>query len=229
MPASTRQIIERCRMFSRLAPDQLDRLVGMAQRREFERRRLIFRQDAPCPGLFVLGDGRVRIYNLAPSGKEHVLRLVGPGGTFAEVAAIGGFACPASAEAMQPTTCALLPADPFKQALTDDHELCLGLLVGMAMWVRHFVVLLEDIVLRDAISRVAHYLLDTAGDQADEVVLPAMKRHLASHLNLTSETLSRTLRRLDETGLIEQADGRHIHITDIESLRQVADGMFPEI
>ena len=44
---------------------------------------------------------------------EHVLHFVDPRLTFAEVAASGGFACPAFAEATKESTCVLLPAEPF--------------------------------------------------------------------------------------------------------------------
>jgi len=230
VPGEIRTILDACSMFSSLDPQRLDMLAAMARRRTCPRGEVIFRQDEPCPGLFIVGEGRVRIYKLAPSGKEHVLHLAGPGMTFAEVAVIGGFPCPAFAEAMEPTICALLPAEPFRRALHTDHELCLGLMTGMAGWVRTLVGLMEDIVLRDAIGRLARYLLDAAAGQGgDDIKLPALKRHLASHLNLTGETLSRTLKRLADAQLIEQIDARRLRIIDAAHLRDVADGLFPEL
>ena len=56
-----------------------------------------------------------------------------------------------------------------------------------------------------------------------------MKRHVASHLNLTSETFSRTMRRLTEAGLIADAGGSRVRIVHPHKLRRVADGMFPEL
>ena len=197
------------------------RLKGMARLMSFEKGRQIFRQGQACPGVFVVGSGLVRVYKMSPSGKEHVLHLVGPGGTFAEVAAIGGFACPAYAEAIEDTTCAVLPTGEFGKLLKEDAELARGLLIGMAGWVKHMVGMLEDIALRDAAGRVARYLLSVAkGERAE---LPSLKRHLASHLNLTSETLSRTLRKLADEGMIED-DGDVIVLTDVDRLREVAEG-----
>jgi CRP-like cAMP-binding protein len=175
-----------------------------------------------------VGSGLVRVFKLAPSGKEHVLHLAGPGLTFAEVAVLGEFACPAMAEALEETVCLLLPVESFMRALREDHQLSLQILSSMAMWVKSLVSLLEDIVLRDAAGRVAGYLLQAQSEQGTAISLPSLKKHIASHLNLTSETLSRTLRQLREDRLIrENASG--LVILDAPELKRIAEGYFPRI
>jgi len=225
MIATTVEILDSCRFFSAVRDQPRQLLGSMAQIRQYQRGRFIFRQGDACPGVFVVGSGLVRIYKIAPSGKEHVLHLVGPGGTFAEVAAIGGFDCPAFAQALETTRCALLPLGPFTRALEHDHALCLQLMVSMAGWVKHLVGLVEDIVLRDAAGRLARYLLQSPRTKDGSVRLPSLKKHLASHLNLTSETLSRTLRRLEDLGMITSSAKRGIVVVDRAALEDAAAGI----
>jgi CRP/FNR family transcriptional regulator len=223
------QLLRACRLFGKVEESGWHKITAMAVPKRAEKGAVFFRQGDPCPGIFVVGEGLVRLYNLAPTGKEHVVHMVGPGEAFAEVAAIGGFECPVTAEAVEPSTCVLLPAEAFGRALKEDHSLCLQLLSSMTARVRHFLNLLEDLVLRDSSGRLARFLLDAARGEAREVVLPSLKRHLASHLNLTSETLSRTLRRLTEAGLIEAAGGRKIRVLNEQGLREISEGLFPRL
>jgi CRP/FNR family transcriptional regulator, dissimilatory nitrate respiration regulator len=227
LDAST--ILAACRFFSSVQGASLQCLRDMATTRSYPRGTSIFRDGDPCPGVFIVGSGLVRIFKLAPNGKEHVLHLVGPGGTFAEVAAIGGFNCPAFAEALEDTVCALLPTDRFTRALREDHQLCLQLMASLSGWVRHLVALLEDIALRDAIGRLARYLLGVSDPSDGSIRLPSLKRHLASHLNLTSETLSRTLRRLMEMELIEETADQALRVKDRQGLSDAAEGLSPLI
>lgn len=225
MPAA--DIIQRCRLFARLKPGARTALAAMAREHACAAGDTLFRQGDACPGVFVVGSGLVRVFKLSPSGKEQVLHLAGPGATFAEAAVIGGFNCPAFAQAVEPSTVAVIPSADFTRFLASDHQSCIDLLAGLAGWLHHVVDLLEDLTLRDAAGRLARHLLSNAG--ADGVVsLPALRKHLASHLNLTPETLSRTLRRLTEDGCIA-ADRDAISVIDRERLNAVADGLYPAV
>ena len=228
MARSVQEVLAACPLFAAMDDASRQRLADLAVVRRYEAGQMIFRQDAQPVGVFIVDDGRVKVYRLSPQGREHVLHLCGPNGTFAEVAVFGEFALPATASATEATTCVLLPTGPLLGLLRSDHGVCLELLRGISRLVRRLVGLMEDIVLRDAAGRVARYLLDAAGN-GDIATFTTTKRDVASHLNLTSETLSRVLRRMSDAGLIEAADDGAVRLCDIEMLRQVVDGLFPKI
>ena len=218
-------IVERCRLFARLQPAARGRLAGMAKLHEFEAGATLFRQGDPCPGVFIVGRGLVRVFKLAPSGKEQVLHMAGPGATFAEAAVIGGFDCPAFAQAVEAGAVALIPAAEFQAFLKSDHQGCIDLLASLAGWLHHVVDLLEDLTLRDAAGRLARHLIQHA-DATGQVQLPSMRKHLAAQLNLTPETLSRTLRRLDVDGCIS-TERDAIKVLDQQRLSAVDEGLYP--
>lgn len=220
-------ILTQCGLFRGLSPESLALLASCAKELRYAKGTLIFTEGDPCPGIFCVADGLVRVFKTSPSGKEHILHFAAPGMTFAEVAVLGGFPCPAHAEAVEDSTCVLLPAGDFRALIEDHHDLCIQLLTGMAHWVRHLVGLLEDLVLRDALSRVAAYLLRVHNQQpssGESTVSGLLKKDIANHLNLTSETLSRTLRRLAELSAIDANNPRHIEILDIDVLHKISEG-----
>jgi len=223
------QILEACPMFARVDARRFQRLATIGRICRFAKGRTIFRQGDECPGMFVVGSGLVRVFKVGRNGKEHVLHVIEPGRTFAEVAALERLPCPANAEALEPTVCALLPSEEFCEMMHEDLVLCRELVYGMMRWVRHLVNQIEDVVLRDAIGRVARYLLDASPAANGMVKLPTLNRHLASHLDLTSETFSRTIRRLIDAGLIAKTGRHHVQLLDRELLRKVADGTLEEL
>jgi len=212
------QIIARCRLFEAVSEVRQKKLATLGRLVGYAKDQIILRQSDVVPGMYVVASGLVRVYKIAPNGKEHTLHMATAGQTFAEVAAIANFACPAYAQAVEATHALLLPADALIQLLRQDHELCLELLTGMGLWVRHLTNLLEDVVLRDAAARVARRLLDAPRDEEQICSLPGLKKHLASHLNLTAETLSRTLHRFQDAGHIRILQDQRIQILDSPAL-----------
>jgi len=220
-------ILYDCKLFSRVTEPSRSNLLDMAVLQHFPSGTLIFRQDERCPGLFLVGSGLVRIFALSATGKQQILHQVTPGDTFAEVAAIGQFDCPAFAEAVVETDCLLLPNHLLQRALKEDHQLCLQLLGGLAARVHHFFKLVEDITLRDAAGRVARFMLNASDNNSDRVLLPGLKKDLANQLNLTSETFSRTLRRLIDAGIVLSTEDQGLRIVSRHRLQQICDGLFP--
>lgn len=204
------------------------RLLASAELRQAPAGSFLFQQGDPCPGVIVVGSGQVRVVQLAPNGKEHLLRLVEEGDSFAEVAVIGGFACPASAQAAEAVEYVLLPTAVVRELIAQDHGFCRRLLMNLACRVRSLVGLMEDVVLRDAVGRIARHLVEHGDRATGEIHLPGSKKDLASHLNLTPETFSRALRRLREHGLIGE-QGASICIRDRRGLDLAMSGMYPEL
>ena len=223
------KIIENCQLFAQVDAVRRQLLEKDAMICGFAKGERVFAQDEECPGVYIVDSGMVRVFKVGPSGKEHVLHMVGPGQTFAEVAAIGSFPCPAHAEAITATRCVLIPLGPFLQAIQNDHQLCLEMMTGLSFWVRHLIALMEDLVLRDAVGRVARFLIECETQPDGTVALPGLKRHIASHLNLTSETFSRTFGRLIEGGMIVELDGNRLELRDTKRLKAMAEGSFPRM
>lgn len=225
MTAPTSQTLRQCPLFGAVDDQGIEALGAVAQICRFAAGQRIFNEGEPCPGLFIVADGQVRIYKTNSDGKTHVLHMASPGQTFAEVAVLGGFELPASAEAVLDTTCVLLPKLALIETLKKHHELSLQMMQGMAFWVRTLVTQLEGMTLRDAKGRVAKFLLDKTSEGTPRLKLDLSNRDLASHLNLTSETLSRTMRQLEEDGIIHRPSVRDICVLNRQALRYIAGAM----
>jgi CRP/FNR family transcriptional regulator len=220
---SPRTILEQTALLHGLSENWRERLAQLAYLAQFSAGQVIFREGEAVPGLYCVGSGLVRVVKEGPTGKQLVLHFAQAGHTFGEVAVFGNFDAPATAEAVDDTLCAVIPSASLRGLLEAHHELCLELLGATAQWVRSLVGLLEDIVLRDASARVARYLLEADPTASlPSFVLPVLKKDLAAQMNLTQETLSRTLRKLADAELIESAADGSMRILDAAGMARVA-------
>jgi CRP/FNR family transcriptional regulator len=224
MSSDIESLLRRCELFASAAGQSLQRLAGTAQPASFASGQQVLQQNEPCPGLYIVETGFVREFKKRADDKQHTLQLVGPAGALGTMAAIGDFLSPASAEAVAETQAYLFSGPSFRAALSHDHELCRAVLSGVTIQSRHLVNLIEDVVLRDAVGRLAHYLLELPAGPDGVSQLPTLKRYVASHLNITCETFSRTMRRLVQSGMISQPSLEEVRILDRDRLMLLAAG-----
>jgi CRP/FNR family transcriptional regulator len=206
--------------FATVAPAQLERLAEQAVRRTFAAGEILFLAGQSAAGLWLLEEGRVKVFKSTPRGQEHALHLLGPGDTFNEVAALDGGSNAASAMAISEAVVWVIPTAALVAALAEDHELALAVIRGLNKRIRSLVVQIEDLALRSVTARLARFLLQQAENPA--LTGPAVTRALiATHLATTPETVSRSLRALEETGAIA-FDRHRIVIRRPELLREIA-------
>ena len=216
------QILKTSPFFSGLSDDDIEALMGIARVRESSRGELLFSDGEKAVGFFVVLDGKVKVYKLSPEGKERILHIIHPGGTFAEAAIFADGLYPAYAEPLQTSKLLFLPKEGFLNLLMDNGRISINMIAGLSKFLRQFANQIEDLTFKDVPSRLARYLMVLSEGVKESVELPISKSQLASNLGTVSETLSRTLRKLSEDELIS-VSGKKVVILDFERLEELSE------
>ncbi len=218
-----KQVIESSVLFEGLRTEQLNMITEIAVEKKFARGQTIFFEGDEGNGFYMVGEGKIKIYKMSPSGKEHILHIFGPCEPFGEVPVFNGQPFPATAEALVRTTTLFFPRDKFIQLVENSPAIALGMLAILSMRLRRFATQIEDLSLKEVPERLAGYLLYLSKEQQnpDLVELDISKGQLASLLGTIPETLSRIFAKMSESGLIE-VKGRQIILVDKAGLHERA-------
>jgi len=217
-----RQLLKNIPLFAGLSETELDSLLEIGRVRSHNRGEVLFADGEPAEGFFVVLTGKVKVYKLSAEGKERILHIVHPGGTFAEAAIFGNGLYPAYAEPVQESSLLFLPKGRFLTLLENNGRMAVNMIGGLSRFLRQFALQIEELTFKDVPSRLARFLLETSGGERETFELPISKSQLASQLGTVSETLSRTLRKLAEDELIE-VQGKVFTILDFERLEDLAE------
>src|SRR5215469_10461921 len=120
MTANLDDILRRTTIFRRLTPDDRQRLAAVAQLRGFDKGETLFVEDDPSDLLYTIATGRVKVSKMTARGTDLILEIFGPGDPVGAVAVYESRNYPASATALEPTTCVVVPRQAFF-SLLESH------------------------------------------------------------------------------------------------------------
>jgi len=100
-------------IFRRLMPEDRQRLAAVATLRDFEKGALLFSEGDVSDFLYTVASGRVKVFKTTARGTDVILELFGPGDPVGAVAVYESRPYPATAVALEPTTCMLVPRQAF--------------------------------------------------------------------------------------------------------------------
>jgi CRP-like cAMP-binding protein len=205
-PLVVQNSLLRSRIFEGLRPPDITEISSFSRVISLEKSETLFREGEPCEGFFVVQRGTLSVYRVNAAGKAQIFHVFHPGDSFAEAALASDNGYPASARALAPSAVILIPRTEFVALLRKRPELALRMIGSMSRHLRNIVGLLDDLTLKNAEARCLNWLLrhcpTPRSSDPCEIELESPKRIVAAELNITSETLSRMLRRFRDKQLI---------------------------
>jgi CRP/FNR family transcriptional regulator, dissimilatory nitrate respiration regulator len=221
MPPNLQNQLAQIIYFQGLPPAALQEIQQSSSRHSYSAGEIIFMENEPALGLWVVETGRVKIFKVSMDGQEHILHLRSPGKTFNDIGALDGGANPASAAALsQEVTVWLIPRAVILAVLARNPEVAVNIIRLLALRVRSLVSQIEDLTLYSVVVRLARFLLKQSSDPS--LSGPGVTRTaVAAHLNTTPQTISVALRELEKAQAIS-FDRHQITITREDILRGIA-------
>ena len=217
-------IISAIPLFNGLPEDQLSAIRQIAVEKQYNKGQTLFSEGDETKGLFVVVDGRIKIYKVSSEGKEQILHIIEAGQSFGEVTVFTGQQLPANAQALVKSRLLLFPRSAFVGLVTANPSLALNLLAIMSKKLRQFAAQIENLSLKEIPARLASYLVYLAEEQGSEeaVTLNVSKGQLASLLGTIPETLSRIFAKLSGQDLI-RVEGPKITLLDLQGIEDLAE------
>lgn len=209
--------IERVSIFSSLTPEELHEITRTITQRKYEKGENIYIEGHKAEKLFIINEGRVKVVKLSESGKEQIIRILGPGEFMGELSLFTHAPLNNNSEALEPTTVCIVDGTHIESLIERRPSIALKILKEMSIRLEKAENQIQALTVQDVEHRLANALLKMADDK-NFINLLISKKDLASHIGTSRETLSRKLTSFERKGWIKQEGQRKIKITNRDAL-----------
>ena len=227
MGSSLSDLIQKVPVYRRLSKDDQTELAAVCQATEYHRGDVVFSEGDRATDFFTLVGGRIKVIKGTPDGRIVILEIFGPGDPVGAVAVYEDLPYPATAVALEPSTCLRIPKTEFYRLLESRPSLVRGLLLALT----HRLVLLTSRLaertggrVETRFARLFLKLSDDIGRSEDSGVfipLSLSRQELADLVGTTVETSIRIMSRWGKTGIV-QTEKEGFLVADIEALENLS-------
>jgi CRP-like cAMP-binding protein len=221
------EALSRSVLFRRLKPEDRQRLAAVAKVRAFEKGEGLFSEGDGSDLMYTVLTGRVKVFKTTPRGTDVILEIFGPGDPVGAVAVYESRPYPASALALEPTSCLLIPRHAFFALLESYPTMVRGLLVGLTHRLVELTNRLTELSGGRIEGRLARFFLKLGADMGQRreegifIPLALSRQEIADMIGTTIETSIRIMSRWGKDGVVRtEKDG--FVIVDRAALETVA-------
>lgn len=190
----------------RLSVD-LQTLADFGVQHSFRKGAIIVNEGEMGDALYILIQGRVRVFSADTSGKEITIGTILAGDFFGEMSLDGGTRS-ATVEALEPCLCAVVPHSHVLAFIRLNSEFAISLLKTTIFRARAASQAARDMALLDVYERLAqtlnHLSNVTADDNTPKTIDPHISHGvLASHVGASRGMVSKLMKDLERGGYIQ--------------------------
>jgi CRP-like cAMP-binding protein len=193
----------------------------------YRRRQVVFYEDHPAHGVYLVCAGRVKVYKADRKGHQLTVRVAGAGELLGYRDLLASEPYAATAEALDDATLAYVDGARFKAFLAQQPALAARMFAELAKDVRFAEDKARDMALKSSRERLAGQLLTVQAAHAAKAKpggglrLPYTRQDLAELAGLAQETVIRLLTEMEERKVIT-LDGRDLTIVNGRALERLA-------
>ncbi|MFV0480488.1 MAG: Crp/Fnr family transcriptional regulator [Campylobacteraceae bacterium] len=205
-------------LFSHLDDKELEKLSNISRLKHFSKDEILFYEKEEPKYLHILKSGEIRIYKTNIKGTQIFLHNFKPISLVAELPNFENIPYPASAQFSEDSEMILVDFKKLESDFFKNPEISFKIIRSLSNKLKIMSEVLHSAVALSAEAKVAKFLLENStffGDVKDVKI--------ASILNITPETLSRTLAKFKKDGLITQDKSRKITFFDEEKLFELIE------
>ena len=217
--------------------DLTDREINVIDRisymKHYKRRERIYGQGDPGDLVYLLKEGRVKIYKLSPDSKELTLAVLENGEIFGEMALIDEEPRGTIVETLDDSDICMIRRRDFEMLLKKKPDLAMHVTKLIGLRRREIENQLENLVFRNAPSRLAALLMSLAerhgvrDSQGITLNVKLSQQELANLIGTAHETTSALLNEFKRLGFID-IRYRRIKILGQWQLKKIADAKMKE-
>lgn len=216
-------------VFAGIAERERTRILAAARPHMLRTRDVLAREGDPATTFHVVQVGHLKLTKVSPDGREIVVRFLGPGSPFAAIVATGQAVYPVSATAVEPTRTLGWTREVLSKLIADVPQLRANLLRQITEHMTEALTRVQELATARVEQRLARALLRLAehgGSRTAEgiaIAHPITRQELADLVSATLFTVSRTLARWQEQGLVASSHSR-ITVVRPRELASLATG-----
>lgn len=218
-------------IFEPLSPEELGRINWRHLSTRVERGEIFYTPMDLGETLFVLRQGRIRLYRKSPEGKEFTLAVIQSGTLFGEMALTGQRLRNSYAEGMEPSEVAALCRADLERLILEKPRVGLQMVHLLSGRLATYEERMEGLGLREVPARLAGTLLHLVheegvrGPEGYRISTRYTHRELASMIGSNREAVTRAIATLRERRVIETRR-RYIHVRDLGRLEEATEDGF---
>jgi CRP-like cAMP-binding protein len=193
------------------------------RRRRYKRNEVVFHDGDPGDTLHLIAKGHFAVRMTTPLGDVALVRVLGPGDHFGELAVLAPAARTGTVVALDDAETLCIHREQL-DALSDAAEVHRVLTEALILEVRRLAAALVDALYVPVDRRVwrrLRELADVYGTNGVPVSVPLTQDHLAQIVGTTRSTVNRVLRAGVEKGTVGLTRGS-ITIVDLDALHRLA-------
>lgn len=177
-------------------PNRWDVLEKTIAPRVYAKNKMIYWQGSHAGEFHYLKRGKVKIFLSSESGMEKTLALLHGGSIFGEAAFFDGMPRVSSAKTLEESEIITVTRPSLLVCIRREPQFAMNLLTYLAQTIRMLSAQVDTMTFLQADRRIAQLLLKLENNGA----VPATHEDLAALAGVSRVTVSRVLRRFEESG-----------------------------